>query len=106
MAVAYVWGRCTPPSATHRRLDRGSALRDRKYSRRDILKASTALGAVFAEPARAAAPASTAVNSVLIEAARKEGKIALYSALDLTLSEKLARAFEATYPGIPYGSSV
>ncbi|MEA2880277.1 MAG: iron(III) transport system substrate-binding protein [Hyphomicrobiales bacterium] len=57
--------------------------------------------AVFAEPVRAAAPASTAVNSVLIEAARKEGKIALYSALDLTLSEKLAKAFEATYPGIP-----
>jgi iron(III) transport system substrate-binding protein len=56
---------------------------------------------VFAEPVKAAAPASTAVNSTLIEAARKEGKVALYSAFDLALSEKLARVFEATYPGIP-----
>jgi iron(III) transport system substrate-binding protein len=67
-----------------------------------VLKASTALaaGAVFAGPVRAAAPASTAVNTALIEAARKEGKVALYSALDLSLSEKLAKAFETTHPGI------
>jgi iron(III) transport system substrate-binding protein len=58
------------------------------------------LAAVFAEPVKAAAPPSTTVDSVLIEAARKEGKIGLYSALDLTLSEKLAKTFEATYPGI------
>ena len=74
---------------------------DRKYSRRGVLKASTALAAAFAEPVKAAAPDLTAVNSTLIEAARKEGKVALYSAFDLALSEKLARAFEATYPGIP-----
>ena len=36
----------------------------------------------------------------MIEAARKEGRLALYSALDLTLSEKLAKTFEAAYPGI------
>jgi iron(III) transport system substrate-binding protein len=74
-------------------------LRARKYSRRDVLQASTALavGAAFAQPVKAAAPAPSAVNSVLIEAARKEGKVALYSALDLTISEKLARRFEATY---------
>ena len=71
--------------------------RDRTYSRRDVLGASTALAAVFAAPVKAAAPASTAVNATLIEAARKEGKVALYSALDLALSEKLAKAFEATY---------
>src|SRR5205085_7566606 len=41
-----------------------------------------------------------AVSPALIEAARREGKVALYSALDLPLSEKLARTFEATYPGI------
>src|SRR5262249_49737287 len=36
----------------------------------------------------------------LIAAARKEGKIAFYSALELNISEKLARTFEARYPGI------
>ena len=72
-------------------------------SRRAVLKASTALaaGAVYADPVKAAAPAPSVVDSVLIEAARKEGKVALYSAMDLSLSEKLAKAFEAAYPGIP-----
>jgi iron(III) transport system substrate-binding protein len=68
-----------------------------------VLKASTALaaGAVFAAPVRAAAPAPSAVSSALIEAAREEGKVAFYSAMDINLSEKLAKAFEAAYPGIP-----
>ena len=67
-----------------------------------MLKTSTALaaGAVFAAPAKAAAPAPSAVSAVLIEAARREGKVALYSAMDLSLSEKLGKAFEAAYPGI------
>jgi iron(III) transport system substrate-binding protein len=79
------------------------ALRNATLSRRAVLRASTALavGAVFAAPVRAAAPEPSAVGSSLIEAARKEGKLALYSALDLSLSEKLAKAFEAAYPGIP-----
>ena len=69
------------------------------YSRRDSLKALAA-GLLFAEPARAAAPPPTAVTPELIDAARREGKIALYSGLDLPLSEKLAKGFEAKYPGI------
>jgi iron(III) transport system substrate-binding protein len=77
-------------------------VRDRTCSRRDVLQASTALaaGAVFAAPAKAVAPAPTAVGSALIEAARREGKVALYSALDIPLSQKLARTFEAAYPGV------
>src|SRR5207237_3780049 len=69
---------------------------------RDVLAASAGLaaGAIFAEPGRAVAPAPAAVGAALIEAARKEGKVALYSALDILLSEKLAKAFEAAYPGI------
>jgi iron(III) transport system substrate-binding protein len=62
--------------------------------------AAVAAGTVFAEPIKAAAPPPAAVSPALIEAARREGKVALYSALDLPLSEKLARTFEATYPGI------
>ena len=75
-------------------------MRAATYSRRDALKASAALTVVFAAPAKAAAPPPAVADAALIAAARKEGKLALYSALDLSLSEKLAKAFEATYPGI------
>jgi iron(III) transport system substrate-binding protein len=77
-------------------------LRTGKFSRRDLLTASAALavGAVFAAPASAARPAPSPVGPALVDAARREGKLALYSALDLPLSEKLARTFETKYPGI------
>ena len=73
-----------------------------RWSRRDLLKASTALaaGALFAEPLRAAAPPPTSVTPELIEAARKEGKVSYYSALELNVAERLGKAFEAKYPGI------
>ena len=74
----------------------------RQWSRRDWLKLSAAsmAGAVFAEPMRAAAPPPSAVTPALIEAARKEGKLAFYSALELNVGERLARMFEEKYPGI------
>ena len=77
-------------------------MRKQQWSRRDLLKASTsfAAGSVFAEPARAAAPPLTSVTPELIEAARKEGKISYYSALELNTAERLGKAFEAKYPGI------
>jgi iron(III) transport system substrate-binding protein len=77
-------------------------LRNGKWSRRDVLKvsASSAAGLVFAEPLRATAPPPTAVTPALIEAARKEGKVAFYTALELNTAERLARVFEAKYPGI------
>ncbi|HEV7599989.1 MAG TPA: extracellular solute-binding protein [Bradyrhizobium sp.] len=77
-------------------------MRDRKWSRRDVLTASSALvaGALFAEPLRAAAPPPTAVTPALIEAARREGKVSFYSALELNVAERLGKTFEAKYPGI------
>jgi iron(III) transport system substrate-binding protein len=77
-------------------------MRDRSWSRRDVLKTSAGLaaGALFAEPARAAAPPPTGITPELIEAARKEGKISYYSALELNVAERLGKAFEAKYPGI------
>src|SRR5689334_23549208 len=77
-------------------------MRDRNWSRRDVLKTSTGLaaGALFAEPARAVAPSPTSVTPELIEAARKEGRISYYSALELNVAERLAKAFEAKYPGL------
>jgi iron(III) transport system substrate-binding protein len=78
------------------------AMRDRQWSRREVLKASTALAAtaVFAEPVKAAPPPPASVTPELIEAARKEGKLSYYSALELNVAERLGKAFEAKYPGI------
>ncbi len=68
-----------------------------RFSRRDLLKASAVL---FAAPARAAAPEATAITPGLIEAAKKEGKVAYYTSIDLPLAEKIAKSFEAKFPGI------
>ena len=74
----------------------------RGLSRRDVLKAGTALAAstVTAAPVCAAAPPAEAVTPALIEAAKKEGKVVHYTSVDLPLAEKVAKAFEAKYPGI------
>ncbi len=73
-----------------------------QFSRRDMLKASGAAAAmtVFATPLRAAAPEPTAITPALIDAATKEGKVVYYTSIDLPVSEKIAKAFEAKYPGI------
>src|SRR4051812_11879003 len=77
-------------------------MRFRPWSRRKLLKvsAASAVGALFAGPLRAAAPPASVVTPALIEAARKEGKVSFYSALELNVAERVARTFEAKYPGI------
>jgi iron(III) transport system substrate-binding protein len=77
-------------------------MRRKKLSRRDVLKGSSAfaLGTVFAAPARAAAPPPEAITPQLVEAAKSEGKVILYSSMDLPVGEKLGKAFEAHYPDI------
>src|SRR5712675_1037061 len=75
-------------------------MKRRKFSRRCVLKGSLALGTVFASPVRAAAPPAEAITPQLIEAAKKEARVVLYSAMDLPVGEKLGKAFEAQHPGI------
>ena len=77
-------------------------MRKAKISRREMLKGSAALaaGAVFAQPVRAAAPPAEAITPALIEAAKKEGKVIFYTAMDLQFAERLGRSFEQKYPGI------
>jgi iron(III) transport system substrate-binding protein len=76
-------------------------MRDGWLSRRTLLKASGAAAiSVFASPIRAAAPEPTTVTPALIDAARKEGKVIYYTPIDLPVSERMAKAFEAKYPGI------
>src|SRR4051812_53593 len=78
-------------------------MRQSTFSRRDILKGSTALAVgAAAAPARvlAAAPPATAITPQLIEAAKKEGKVIYYTSVDLPIAERVAKAFEAKFPGI------
>jgi iron(III) transport system substrate-binding protein len=51
--------------------------------------------------ASAQAPAPTKLTPELIDAARKEGKVVWYTSVELELAERVAKAFEAKYPGIP-----
>src|SRR5579872_5314809 len=79
----------------------GGLMRKRNWSRREVLIASagTAAGTLFAQPLRGATPPS-AVTPELIEAARKEGKVSYYAAIELGVAERLGKMFEAKYPGI------
>jgi iron(III) transport system substrate-binding protein len=76
-------------------------MQSRRITRRDALK-TTALvaGTVFAAPLTAAAPAPSAVTPALIGAARREGWLSFYSALELPVAERFGKLFEAKYPGI------
>src|SRR6201747_2562438 len=70
-------------------------------TRRDLVKGSAALGlTAFAAPLKAAAPEPVSITPALIDAAKKEAKVILYSSMDLPVGEKLGKAFEAKYPGI------
>lgn len=75
---------------------------DPKISRRGVLVGSSALavGATFSTRVLSAAPPASAVTPALIEAAKKEGKVIWYTSVDLPLAEKVAKAFEAKYPGV------
>jgi iron(III) transport system substrate-binding protein len=77
-------------------------MRNPKSSRREIIKGAgaLALGTLFASSARAEAPPSEAITPQLIDAAKEEAKVVLYSAMDLPVGEKLGKAFETAYPGM------
>jgi iron(III) transport system substrate-binding protein len=71
------------------------------FSRRDVLRGSTALAVgAFAASVKAAAPPASPTTPALIEAARKEGKVVWYTSVDLPVAERVAKAFEAKHAGI------
>jgi iron(III) transport system substrate-binding protein len=74
----------------------------RKFSRRDVLKGAGVLvaGSALSTRVMAAAPPPEAVTPALIDAAKKEGQVIYYTSTDLPVAEKVAKAFEAKYPGI------
>ena len=69
-------------------------------SAKPVLAALAAVGALVAGGAFAQAPAPYDATPQLVAAATKEGTVVWYSATDVQVAEKLARAFEAKYPGI------
>src|SRR6266436_5894929 len=73
-----------------------------KVSRRNVLKGAGGLlvGSAFSARVMADAPPPEPVTPDLIEAAQREGKVSYYTSTDLPVAEKLAKAFEAKYPGI------
>src|ERR1700740_372330 len=77
-------------------------MKPRKISRRDLLKGASVLfaGSALSTRVMAAAPPPEPVTPALIEAARKEGQVVYYTSTDLPVAEKVAKAFEAKYPGI------
>ncbi|WP_246735078.1 extracellular solute-binding protein [Bradyrhizobium sp. S69] len=77
-------------------------MKHRTLSRRHLLRASGVLlaGAAFSTRVVAAAPPAEPVTPDLIAAANKEGQVIYYTSTDLPVAERLAKAFEAKYPGI------
>src|SRR6201984_714545 len=77
-------------------------MKNKKIARRDALKATGGLlaGAALSTRVLLDAPPPEPVTPALIEAAKKEGQIVYYTSTDLPVAEKLAKAFEAKYPGI------
>jgi iron(III) transport system substrate-binding protein len=74
-----------------------------QFSRRDVLCASTAIVAgALVRPVRAQtrAVAAEPITPTLVEAAKKEGKLAFYTAMDLAFAQQLGKAFEEKFPGI------
>jgi iron(III) transport system substrate-binding protein len=77
-----------------------------ELTRRRVLAAAVATTTVsfgttaFVTGARGAPPEAQKITPALIEAAKKEGKVSWYTSVDLPVAEKVAKAFEAAYPGI------
>ena len=69
-----------------------------------IMRRRTLLGAAALLPFGArivsAAPPAETITPALIEAAKKEGKLAFYTAMDLAFAQRLANTFEGKFPGI------
>jgi iron(III) transport system substrate-binding protein len=73
----------------------------KKVTRRHVLAAAAATTtASFVTVAHGAPPEAQKITPALIEAAKKEGKVAFYTAMDLEFAQRLGKAFEAKY-GIP-----
>ncbi len=71
-------------------------------SRRKALQGAGATAAAMALAPRvlAQAPPAEAITPTLVEAAAKEGKVNLYTAMEIAMAEQYSKIFEAKFPGI------
>jgi iron(III) transport system substrate-binding protein len=71
-------------------------------SRRKALKgaAATAVALPLATRVLAQAPPGAAITPALIDAARREGRVNFYTAMEIAVAEQYAKTFEAKFPGI------
>src|SRR5215471_15210855 len=72
-------------------------------SRRAVLAGAAAAAAsklVLPVQAQPLTTQPSPISPALIAAAKKEGKLAFYTAMDLVVAENFAKAFEASFPGI------
>ena len=71
-------------------------------SRRTVMAGAGALAASvpFSTRVLSQAPAAEAITSALIEAAKKEGKVNFYTAMEINIAQQFSKAFETKFPGI------
>ena len=74
----------------------------RSITRRAALQRASAAAAALVLPARvlAQSPPPEAMTPALIGAARQEGKVHLYTAMEIAVAERYARIFETKFPGV------
>jgi iron(III) transport system substrate-binding protein len=79
-------------------------VRKDRLSRRNVLRGSAAVAATapaaLATRVLAQAPAAEAITPELVEAAKQEGKLSFYTAMDIPVAERFAKTFEARFPAI------
>ena len=66
--------------------------------RRHVCSAPPRLLCALGAQVVSAAPPAETITPALIEAAKKEGKVTYYTAMDLSVAEPMAKAFEAKFP--------
>jgi iron(III) transport system substrate-binding protein len=71
-----------------------------RLTRRRMLAGSAAIATGSFSVQVRAAPEAQKITPTLVEAAKKEGKVSWYTSVDLPVAEKIAKAFEAAYPGV------
>ena len=71
------------------------------FTRRQMMTGAGAAALSLASTrVMSAAPPASSITPQLIEAAKKEGKVIYYTSVDLPIAERVAKAFEARFPGI------
>src|SRR5690242_6299405 len=71
------------------------------FTRRQMMTGAGAAALSLASTrVMSAAPPASSITPQLIEAAKKEGKVIYYTSVDLPIAEKIAKSFEAKFPGI------